>query len=287
MDTGVRFVSAAFSVALVLWVRYAAHAMAMAALLITSKQRGFRTGNPAFQIARGALLAFSSTMAFAALRHMPVAEFTAISMLTPIVVTILASVWLKESVSLLRWVLVAGGFIGALIVIRPGSGVIGWVALLPAFMTFTNAGFQILTTRYAQNEDPYTTNFYTGATGTMLATPILLATVDDPVGMLTQASWAHLGALLGLTVLGTLGHLMLIMALSRGQASQLMPFQYTQLGAAVLAGWLAFNAVPDQWSTIGMLVIGACGAIAAWMNVREAAKKRQPITAVAADGTER
>ena len=109
MDTTVRFVGAYFSVALVLWTRYALHAAIMTLWITASPQRSFRSANPMFQIARGALLAFSSAMAFAALRRMPVAEFTAIVMLTPVVATLLARLWLKERISPLRWTLVAGG----------------------------------------------------------------------------------------------------------------------------------------------------------------------------------
>ncbi|NJN00302.1 MAG: DMT family transporter [Aquincola sp.] len=181
MDTTVRFVGAFFTIALVLWTRYAVHAVVMTLWIVSSPGKTFRTGNPLFQIARGALLAFSSGMAFAALRRMPVAEFTAIVMLTPLIATLLARVWLDERVSRLRWLLVAGGFIGALIVVRPGSGLIGWAALLPLLAACSNAAFQILTSRYAPHEDPFTTNFYTGATGMAIATPILLATVADPI----------------------------------------------------------------------------------------------------------
>ncbi|MDH4060645.1 MAG: DMT family transporter, partial [Aquincola sp.] len=165
MDTTVRYLGAFFSIAIVLWTRYALHAVAMSAWIALSPDKTFRTANPMFQIARGALLAFSSAMAFAALRHMPVAEFTAIVMLTPLVATLLARVWLHEQVSRLRWVLVAGGFVGALFVIRPGGGVVGWAALMPLAAAFSNAAFQILTSRYAPHENPFTTNFYTGATG--------------------------------------------------------------------------------------------------------------------------
>ena len=73
MDTTVRYIGAYFSVALVLWTRYALHAAIMTLWIVASKQRSFRSANPMFQIARGALLAFSSAMAFAALRRMPVA----------------------------------------------------------------------------------------------------------------------------------------------------------------------------------------------------------------------
>ena len=283
MDTTVRFVGAFFSVALVLWTRYALHAAIMTLWIVLSKERSFRSANPMFQIARGALLAFSSAMAFAALRRMPVAEFTAIVMLTPVVATLVARVWLKERISPLRWALVAGGFIGALIVIRPGSGLIGWAALLPLAATFSNAAFQIMTRRFAPHEDPFTTNFYTGATGMAIATPILLASVADPIDTLIGAPGVQVGALMAVAVLGTTGHLLLIMALGKAPASTLMPFQYVQLAVAALAGYIAFGVVPDGWGWIGMAIIGICGAASAWLNVRAAAARYRPVSAVQAD----
>ena len=283
MDTTVRFVGAYFTVALVLWTRYGLHAAIMTLWLALSKQRSFRSANPMFQIARGALLAFSSAMAFAALRHMPVAEFTAIVMLTPVIATLVARIWLAERVSPLRWTLVAGGFIGALIVIRPGSGIVGWAALLPLAAAFSNAAFQIMTSRFAPHEDPFTTNFYTGATGMAIATPILLASVQSPIDTLVAAPGAHIGALLAIAVLGTTGHLLLILALGKAPASTLMPFQYVQLAVAALAGYVAFGVTPDGWGWIGMAIIGACGAASAWLNVRAAAARLRPVSTVQVD----
>lgn len=283
MDTTVRFVGAHFSVALVLWTRYGLHAVIMTLWIALSRQRSFRTANPMFQIARGALLAFSSAMAFAALRRMPVAEFTAIVMLTPVIATLVARVWLKERISPLRWALVVGGFVGALIVIRPGSGIVGWAALLPLAVAFSNAAFQIMTSRFAPHEDPFTTNFYTGATGMAIATPILLASVADPIDVLLAAPGLQVGALMAIAVLGTTGHLLLIMALGKAAASTLMPFQYTQLAMAALAGYIAFGVVPDGWGWLGMAIIALCGAASAWLNVRAAAEKYRPVSAVQAD----
>lgn len=283
MDTTVRFVGAYFTVALVLWTRYGLHAAIMTLWLALSKQRSFRSANPMFQIARGALLAFSSAMAFAALRHMPVAEFTAIVMLTPVIATLVARIWLAERVSPLRWTLVAGGFMGALIVIRPGSGIVGWAALLPLAAAFSNAAFQIMTSRFAPHEDPFTTNFYTGATGMAIATPILLASVQSPIDTLLAAPGAHIGALLAIAVLGTTGHLLLILALGKAPASTLMPFQYVQLAVAALAGYVAFGVTPDGWGWIGMAIIGACGAASAWLNVRAAAARLRPVSTVQVD----
>jgi drug/metabolite transporter (DMT)-like permease len=283
MDTTIRYIGAYFSVAVVLWVRYGLHAVFMTCWIALSTQRSFRTGNPMFQIARGALLAFSSSMVFAALRRMPVAEFTAIIMLTPVITTLIARLWLKEDVSRLRWLLVAGGFAGALIVVRPGSGLIGWAALLPLAAACSNAAFQIMTSRFAPHEDPVTTNFYTGITGATIATPLLLASVADPLEVLQAASNPQLAALFAVAVLGTTGHLLLIMALGKAPASTLMPFQYVQLPVAALAGFLVFGLVPDGWSWLGIAIIGVCGAASAWLNVRAAAERRQPVSAVQVD----
>jgi drug/metabolite transporter (DMT)-like permease len=283
MDTTVRYVGAFFSVALVLFSRYALHAAIMTVWIGASPDKSFRTANPMFQIARGALLAFASAMAFAALRRMPVAEFTAIVMLTPLIATLFARAWLKERVSPLRWTLVAGGFIGALMVVRPGSGQIGWAAMLPLAAAFANAAFQIMTSRYAPQEDPFTTNFYTGATGMTIALPILLASVADPLDALAAAPALQLGALAAVAALGTTGHLLLIMALGKAPAATLMPFQYAQLAVAALAGFAVFGVVPDGWGWLGMAVIASCGAASAWLNLRSAADKQRPVSAVQAD----
>lgn len=283
MDTTIRYVGAYFSVSLVLWARYGLHAVIMTLWIALSTKRSFRSANPMFQIARGALLAFSSTMAFAALRRMPVAEFTAIVMLTPVVATLIAWLWLKEPVSQLRWVLVVGGFAGALIVVRPGSGIVGWAALLPLAAAFSNAAFQIMTSRFAPHEDPFTTNFYTGVTGMTIATPLLLASVADPLDALLSAPTVQVGALLAIAVLGTTGHLLLILALGKAPASTLMPFQYVQLAVAALAGYLVFGLAPDGWSWLGMAIIGVCGAASAWLNVRAAAARHRPVSAVQVD----
>ena len=283
MDTTVRYIGAYFSVALVLWTRYGLHAAIMTLWIALSKRRSFRSANPMFQIARGALLAFSSALAFAALRRMPVAEFTAIVMLTPVIATLVARIWLKERISPLRWALVAGGFVGALIVIRPGSGIVGWAALLPLAAAFSNAAFQIMTSRFAPHEDPFTTNFYTGATGMAIATPILLASVADPIDTLLGAPGLQIGALVAVAVLGTTGHLLLILALGKAPASTLMPFQYVQLAVAALAGYIVFGVAPDGWGWVGMAIIGVCGAASAWLNVRAAADKYRPVSAVQVD----
>src|SRR5262245_40458346 len=131
MDTTVRYVGQRVPVLLILWMRYAMQALLSALWIVAFRTGGFRTTQPRFQVLRGTLLLLSSALTFVALQHIPVPELTSINMLGPVLVTALAGWLLHEPVSTLRKALVAGGFIGALVVIRPGSGLFGWVVLLP------------------------------------------------------------------------------------------------------------------------------------------------------------
>ena len=280
MDSTTRWLGAFLPVTLMLWSRYALHAIVMALWLAVDRSKPFRTSRPGFQLLRGSLLLGSSALAFHALQRMPVAEFTAIIMLTPVLVTLMSPWLLHERVSALRWALVVGGFAGAVIVIRPGSGLFGWPVLLPLVAAFSNAGFQVLTSKLGAGESAHTTNFYTGLVGTAVMTPLLLASPIDADAVLFSAPPLHLALLAGIGLLGTAGHLSLVMSLGLARAATLMPFIYTQIGFAALAGWIVFRDAPDAWGWVGMAVIASCGAASAWLNVRDA---RHTVTPVEAD----
>ncbi|HEY6087544.1 MAG TPA: DMT family transporter [Burkholderiaceae bacterium] len=283
MDTMISSIGAFVAMAVVLWLRYAMHALVMAVWIGGDRSKTYRTANPRFQMLRGLLLVSASAMAFTALRHMPVAEFTATVMLTPLLATLLAWLLLHERVSVPRWALVFLGFTGALVMMRPGSGLFGWAALLPLATAVCNASFQILTSRFAAREDPFTTNFYTGVVGVALATVLLFASGADVTDSLAVMRPQHMLMLVVVGALGTAGHLLLIMAFGKAPASTLMPFQYVQIGVAALAGALFLGKLPDRWSWLGMVLIAGAGAASAWLTVREAAARLQPVSAVAAD----
>ena len=276
MDTTIRWLGPVLPVLLLLTTRYLVQAVVMAVWLAVDRRTGFRTAHPKFQLLRGVLLLVTSVFGFFGLQHLPVAEFTAINMLTPLGVTLLAALVLKEPVSRLRWALVAGGFAGALIVIRPGSGLFGWAMLFPLGCASTYAAFQTLTSRLSSLESPYTTHFWTGLTGSVILLPLLLATVDvGPV--LAAATAQQIGLLLLIGACGTSAHLLLILALGVAPTATLMPFVYLQIGSAALLGWLVFGALPDFWSWVGMAVIAACGAAGAWLNVVRARRPPTPL----------
>jgi len=260
-------------VLLILTLRYTVQAVVMAVALAPRGRAGFASARPRFQWLRGGLLLATSVCSFFAVRFMPVPEYTAINMLTPLVVTLLAASVLREPVSRLRWLLVAGGFAGALIVIRPGSGSFGWVVALPLAGAFAYASFQVLTSRLSATEDPYTTHFWTGFVGSAVLWPVLgIAAawhgLDDSLALLRRlpaSAWPLMG-LCGL--FGTVGHLFLILALGKARTATLMPFVYVQIAFAALIAHAFFRHVPDQWAWIGMAVIAACGASSAALNLR-------------------
>jgi drug/metabolite transporter (DMT)-like permease len=269
LDTTTKFISTTVPLFMALWFRYAFQAVATT--IVVLPMRGLsvlRTAHPRFQLLRGLLLLTSSLFAFFRLKYMPVGEFTAIVMITPLIITLLASTSLGEKVSPLRWVLVAGGFAGTMVIIRPGDEAFDWALLLPLGLVTSNAWFQVLTSRLARTEDPVTMHLYTGWVGTLLAALAL------PFVWASLPSWSLWGYLLLMGFMATIGHFMLILGYQRAPAATLTPYLYAQIGFAMLGGWIAFSHVPDRWSMVGMLMIAVCGAAGAWVAVRES---RSPV----------
>ena len=128
-------------------------------------------------------------------------------------------------------------------------------------------------TAAAGAESPYTTHFWTGFVGSVVLWPVLAVAastqgLDASLALaqrLPVSAWA-LMVFCGL--LGTTGHLFLILALGKARTATLMPFVYVQIGFAALIAWLAFDHVPDHWAWVGMAVIAACGATSAALNMR-------------------
>ena len=271
LDTTSKYISSSVPVLMVIWFRYAVQVVLTCAVVLPMRGRSvLRTAHPRFQMLRGALLFVCSLLAFFSLKFLPVGEFTAMAMLSPLAVTLLAGWFLKEHVRPLRWLLVAGGFVGTLVIVRPGGHHFDWSVILPLGLVLTNSWFQVLTSKMAKTEDPVTMHFYTGWIG------ILLSSLALPFVWEMPGSWPVWMTLLLIGVMGTVGHLFLIMAFARAPAATLAPYMYVQIGFAVLGGWLVFSHIPDQWSQLGMLLITLCGAVGAWLSARESRIALQP-----------
>lgn len=280
MDTASKAVVAAGVPLLMgLWVRYMVQALITTAFILPTQGRAVLVTRRPLQLAvRGLLLLGSTGFLFASLVYLPVGELTAILLTAPLVITLVAAVVLRERVSLLRWLLVAGGFAGTLLIIRPGShgSLLAPEMLLPVGNIACNTAFQILTSRMARTENPLTMHLYTGwaaALGSCLVLPLAWQAV--PFGTV----W---GVMLLTGLFGAVGHFLLILAYQRAPAMTLTPYLYAQIVFAMLGGWLVFAHVPDGWAVSGIALIAACGAAGAWLTTHESRSARLALEALAA-----
>jgi drug/metabolite transporter (DMT)-like permease len=259
LDTVSQSIAAVVPVLMMVWLRYLTQATMTAAMLLPQQGLGMlRTRAPQWQLLRGVLIVGSNTLAFLSLRYVPVGEFTAIVMLVPLVVTVLAALLLHERVPGRTWLLLAGGLFGALLVVRPKSGDFQLALLLPLLLVLCNALYQIVTSRMVRTEHPGSTHLYTGLVGLVCCSALL------PWGWSPLGTWRLWGLVVLVGVLGSIGHYLLIRAYSLAPAARLTPFLYAQVGFATLAGWLAFGHRPDRWALLGIALIGVCG----WLGAR-------------------
>jgi drug/metabolite transporter (DMT)-like permease len=272
LDTTTKHISASVPIMLALWFRYLIQALFSTVFFLP--QRGmslFKTAHPKFQMARGALLFGSSICAFYGLKYIPVGEFTAIASITPLVVTLVATLLLGEKVRKLRWALVIGAFVGTLIMVRPGTQHFDWVLIFPLMLILTNGSFHLLTSRMARTEDPITMNILTGWVGTLLGAVVLPFVWELPTDWFVWLQLLIMGSF------ATVGHYLLIRAFSKAPAATLTPYFYSQIGFAMFGGWLVFDHMPDQWTLVGMGVVTLCGALGAWLTVRESRVQVLPV----------
>jgi len=272
LDTTTKHISASVPILLALWFRYRIQAVFSTVFFLPKRGMSlFKTEHPKFQMVRGALLFGSSLCAFFGLKYLPVGEFTAIASITPLVVTLMGALSLGEKVRKLRWALVLGAFAGTMVIVRPGSQHFDWVLIFPLVLILTNSGFQLLTSRMARTEDPVTMNVLTGWVGTALGAFLLPFVWELPTEWFVWAQLLLMGSF------ATVGHYLLILAFSKAPATVLTPYFYTQIVFAMLGGWLIFDHMPDHWTLVGIGVVTLCGALGAWLTVRESRVQIMPV----------
>jgi drug/metabolite transporter (DMT)-like permease len=264
LDLTVKWVASTVPLLTVLWVRFVIQAVSTTAFIAPQISWALlRTQHPKFQVLRGLLLLSTAMLAFVGLKYLPVGEFTAIVMITPLVVTAFTALVYKTRVSPLRWALVVGGFLGVLIIVRPWGHRFAWVDLLPLTWVAINTAFQLLTAQLARTEHPLTLHFYTGWVGALAITVIIpFAWVAPP----DAQTWLFL-LLIGLA--GSFGHFLLILAYRKATALVVTPYLYAQIALAVLGGWLVFGHMPDGWALSGMALVILCGAVSAYVSIME------------------
>jgi drug/metabolite transporter (DMT)-like permease len=267
LDATSKHLTQTFSVPMLVWARYTVHFLLMVIFLAPSmRAKLIATQRPIALTARALMLVGTTGFAMAGISIMPLAESTALLFVTPLIVVLLASRLLKESVSAGRWIAVVAGFTGALLIARPGGAMSTQGIILMSLAAGCYAIYQVQTRHMSLTENTVTMLFYTALVGTVsmsLAAPLYWS------GPMPDA-WQGLG-IASLGIYGGTGHLLMTRAFRHAPASTLSPFLYAQLVWAILLGWLFYDHLPDLLSIAGMAVIaGSSLSIALSERFRQA-----------------
>jgi drug/metabolite transporter (DMT)-like permease len=188
-----------------------------------------------------------------AMFRMPLAEATAINMAAPLLIVILAVVFLRERVAWARWAAVLVGFVGTLLVVRPGGDAFSVWAALAAAATVLTAARDIVTRRIPAGVPSLVVGFVTAST--VMAAGCIGAGLEGWQPM----TWRQLGLLAGAGAFLAAGYYLTILAMRTGEASFVGGFRYACLPAAALLGWVGWGHVPDLPASLGMAVLVGAG----------------------------
>lgn len=274
MDGLAKYLSAEMSALQVAWGRQMVQSLIMMPLVIGFHGASALVARPiGQQTLRGLIMALANVLFFAAISVMPIADALAIFFVAPLIVTGLSAIFLKEQVGPLRWAAVIVGLIGSILIIRPGSGVFGPVAILPLICAFLFSTYLLLTRTMSSNTPPMPMHFWTAFSGFAVFSVLLIGTETT-----TDWDWFiapnlfQWGVIIAIGALSTAGHWMIIQAFRRAPASVLAPLTYTEIIGAVAIGWYGFGDFPDFWTWAGITIIVASGLFV-WLRERALANR--------------
>jgi drug/metabolite transporter (DMT)-like permease len=257
VDTLSKYQAREYPVMMIVWARYFVPLVLLLAVFLPRRgTRMLRTAFPMVQMIRGVLLTAGTIFIVFAYRVMPIAEAQAISFIHPVLLTVLAVLFLREKVSALGWAAVLLGFSGVLIIVRPGGGLFTPAAFLPLGLAFSFSSYQIFTRLIAGKESSLNSLFCVLLVGSLAMSVALPFAWLDPT-----PKGLFFFALIGVT--SGIGHFSTIKALEFAPASLLAPFAYIQLLWVSILGVLVFGDFPDAVTLVGMAVVVAGGLLVA------------------------
>ena len=280
MNATAKALTVDYPLAQVVWARFTGHFVCMT--LVFWPRRGwrlFKSARPSIQFARSTIMFASNGAYIAALSTVALANASAIMFMAPLVVTALSAPFLGEHVGIRRWTAVVIGFIGALIIIRPGmaestfaaSG-IGVGLLLFSMVSF--AIYQILTRRLSNRDSAETNIVYTALVAAVVMSLIIPSLFVMPTRPLDWALFGAIGALGGFT------QYFVAKALEEAPASVVSPYLYGELLTSAIVGLAIFGDFPDMFTWVGAAVVAASGIYIAY---REGVIGRKRMTKTGTD----
>lgn len=255
LNGSVKYLGARYPMPEIFWARYAGHLVfCLGAFLPRHGLAVFSTRRPGIQIWRALLLFAASAFYFLGLRTVSLPTASAISFVGPIIVTALSVPMLGEKVGPRRWMAVLIGFGGAVVIIRPGTEVVQWGAILVLLDALSYAFYQVLS-RKVGSIDPAEVSITLAGVGGFAISTLLLpcSEIAVPAGAVDWLVFAMLG------LWGLLGHFCVVKAYQWGSASVVAPVCYGELVGSTVLGYLVFAEFPDYWTWVGAVIIVASG----------------------------
>ncbi|HLS68391.1 MAG TPA: DMT family transporter [Kiloniellales bacterium] len=252
LDTLAKLLSDSYPVWQVVWARYAFHLVLIAIVLRGTLAKTLRTTRLPLQLLRSLLLVVTTGLFFLGLTVLPLADAAAVMLLVPLFVTALSVPLLREKVGPRRWAGVLIGLLGALIVIRPGTDVFVYAALLPLAAALVNAFYHITTRLLSHSDSSMTTLTYSSLVGAAVMTiglPFFWVAPD-------LTGWLMM---IGVGVIGGTSHFFLIKSYSEAPAAVVAPFGYSNIVWAVIFGFVIWGDLPDFWTLLGAGILIASG----------------------------
>lgn len=237
----------------VVWLRYVVQfTCVLIALAPRSRWHLMRTRRPGLQAVRGFFTVLSTLAFVAALGYVPLVDAVTLLFSSSLMLVALSVPFLGEKVGIHRWSAVIIGFLGVLVVMRPGLGVLHWAASGALISAFSNAIYQIATRALSVTDRAITTFFFVNVAGVVLLGPAMLF-VWIPM------DWEAWLFVIAAGLLSGAGHYLMIRSFDHANASVLAPFNYVQIVSATLIGYVWFQELPDLWTVVGLIVVVGSG----------------------------
>ena len=253
MDAFAKYLSSSMDVLQITWARYFFTVVFTLTLMLLFYRQSFVwTKKPALQLIRGLIFVFSTYLFFYAISEISLPKALTLAFVAPICVTALSPFFLDERVGIKRWTAVSLGFIGTLIVIRPGFIEFN----LPTFAALGNGicyGFYLIITRkLSKSDNSLLTLLFSGLVGTILISFFLPNVWINP----SLNQWFMM-AIIGF--IASVAHLFIILSLKYADASKLAPLGYTEIITNILISYYYFKELPDNWTYLGLFIIVLSG----------------------------
>ena len=248
----------------VVWVRFFLHTVITGGVLVP--QLGlclFKTKHPKWQIMRCLMLATMTGTNFWALQYLQLAQTGSVQFSVPILIALISVIGFGEKIDTGRWIAIFIGFVGVLVIIRPGTEAFHPAILLCVIGAILYASFNILTRRLARDDHPGATQWTSAFVASVVLAPFALWQWQMPHG------WLQWSLLILTGCLGGFGHWAIASAHRYASAAVLGPFLYQQIIYMTLLGWLIFNQVPDHFMVVGTLIVVAAGLYLLWREFQQ------------------